>query len=416
MIIDQPASQHAEGRVVLSAAVQFDHPRPGDPERLWFSYPAAYAPHISSRSDAFLIAMLPMAMARGEALSVRGDVSPRLLFGARDFQNVYSYWYPEYFRRVAVNAERLTPAPYTPRAAAAAFSGGVDSFYTLWSHQPGQCAVPQMQVRYALMLTRAYAMPHSAAYAGEQQLLDKFAPLLAEIGVDLIEVRSNWRQFRDPQRSFLADYGTELYAAAAGLAPLLHTLYLAQGLSYDDLYRDGTSPVSTPLLRTETLEFYAHGCEAGRIEKLRAMQDWQPALDGVVVCWDVGRADYTRNCGSCPKCLRTRMAIEMAGLTGKVSTMPPAFTARDILAWGRWLETDHIWHWEILKLCWRQHRALLVPVILAVALGLLRGLLKKILPAGLKRIIYRRTTPPAFRHLAEYNQAASTNPSAHNEP
>ncbi|NSW54230.1 MAG: hypothetical protein HPY85_17140 [Anaerolineae bacterium] len=402
MHISQPQLQFDAETATLSAAVVCDTPGLNLPETLWLRFPAAVAPYLAPRADAFLVALLLPAMLLGEGLTVEGEVSPRLLRGVDDFQHLFSAWRPGVLQRVPISAPRrsVPQAASHGRSAAATFSGGLDSFYSIWRHQPPQCSAPERQVRHALVMT---GIPGIRVHQAEavSGWIDSQRALLAGLGVQLLRIDSNWEQFQPRGLENQMSYAMPLIAAAHALAPLLHTFYLPGALNYDNLHPDGSTPYSDPLLNSEILEIYPHGSAVGRMDKLRAMQDWPPLHGNLLVCFDSTRPDFAANCGVCSKCLRTRMMIEMLGKTGTFRTFPAALQPRDILLWGRWLEIGFRWETEVLRHCLRQRRDLLPLVLVSLALGYARRWLKRVLPRGLKRRIYRRTSPAYYRRYLD---------------
>ena len=96
MIIHEPEITRSEGRVRIGARVENTRRKkfssPGD---LWIEVDDRWGDYLSERSDPFLLIMIPMAMYLGEDVEVRGTISPRLLLGIRELQQIYSTWWPE---------------------------------------------------------------------------------------------------------------------------------------------------------------------------------------------------------------------------------------------------------------------------------------------------------------------------------
>jgi hypothetical protein len=89
----------------------------------------------------------------------------------------------------------------------------------------------------------------------------------------------------------------------------------------------GSHPVLDHLWPTEMLEIVHDGAEATRTDKVvHQIGRSRLALETLSVCW---RSEPAHNCGICEKCLRTMVALEMAGTLEACTTLP---RTRDIRA------------------------------------------------------------------------------------
>ena len=78
MILHEPEILRQGEDAIAWAKIECAQKRANFPKTLWFRVPERYARFLSTNSDAFLLAALQAAMHFGEALQVRGFVSPRL--------------------------------------------------------------------------------------------------------------------------------------------------------------------------------------------------------------------------------------------------------------------------------------------------------------------------------------------------
>ena len=103
------------------------------PERLWFIFPEEHIDNLTDRSDAFLPALLLLAMSLNEQVEVRGQVSPKLAYGLQEYQRIFNFWNPGKFSPVDIHYDQLTSPPKgeDQTKVMTSFSGGVDSFFTL---------------------------------------------------------------------------------------------------------------------------------------------------------------------------------------------------------------------------------------------------------------------------------------------
>ena len=112
-----------------------------------FEVPLEYAADMSIRDrgtdlhDAFLRGLIFSAMEAGREITVHGNISLSLLENLETYQQIIASWWPEY-RPVQINADvevkaPADSAPTSERGAILAFSGGLDSIYSLFCHQRG---------------------------------------------------------------------------------------------------------------------------------------------------------------------------------------------------------------------------------------------------------------------------------------
>jgi hypothetical protein len=97
--------------------------------------------------------------------------------------------------------------------------------------------------------------------------------------------------------------------------------------SYRQIKFWGSSPLLDPLWSNGQVAITHDGCEADRMEKVRAVADSAIALDTLRVCHD-DTADY--NCGRCEKCLRTMMALRLCGALDRAPTFPRGLSLADV--------------------------------------------------------------------------------------
>jgi len=277
---------------------------------LWFEVPEWAAADPSIVDAAALVALLP-AMRTGRALLVRGTMSAALRTNLIELMAATSMWFPE-FTPVRIDAEQTDDGPpdHTRLPTGLFFSGGVDSFHSLRT------------------------APHEISHIIHVDALDtdsRDAGLHARIGsmlsdvaertpVGLIRVRTNMRGLLDP----FAQWGPHAHALALGavghaLSGGLATVLLAADRTYADLKPYGVHPATTPLYGSHRLATSSHGWGSYRVDKVAQIADWDVAMDHLRVCWR--NPDGAYNCGVCEKCIRTVVALELAGAAGRCATL-----------------------------------------------------------------------------------------------
>jgi hypothetical protein len=345
MIVHEPEISRIDGRLRVSAQIEARVPKLGALGRLWFEVDAASGLAVSDRADAFLVAMLPIAMACGESLEVRGRTSPRLAWGVRELERIHFAWWPRLVTIVDVRCSPLEEARQDERGAgvATAFSGGVDSMYTLWNHSREREPLPAFRLTHALMIN-GFDLDVDLAETGRFDTLRAiYTPLLATLGVELVTLRTNLREFRTAgvkKRGLLRSFGTALIAPALVLSRALGRFYLPAARGYTQFEADGSSPSTDHLLGSAGFQSIHDGADVpSRFAKLAALAQWPEAIAALRVCSNPSwrSVDSERgvidNCGACKKCIWTLTSLEL--LTGR-KTFPsfPRPVARAQLRWA----------------------------------------------------------------------------------
>jgi hypothetical protein len=125
VILHEPELSRIDGRMRVHSRIEARDPKLASLYRLWFEVDAACGLAVSDRADPFLVAMLPIAMARGEGIEVRGRTSPRLAWGIHELQRVHFAWWPRLVKIVDIQYATLEEPSTQERGAgvATAFSG-----------------------------------------------------------------------------------------------------------------------------------------------------------------------------------------------------------------------------------------------------------------------------------------------------
>ena len=129
MIIHPPRITTIGDDLRISSRIEVQGSGRRSADNLWFRFPASSQP--SGESDPFVVALLLLAMQNEEDIEVHGSLSRRLYEGLERYQRVFRDWFPDRFKVIEIRASSLRDdAISSANGRAAAFSGGVDSFYT----------------------------------------------------------------------------------------------------------------------------------------------------------------------------------------------------------------------------------------------------------------------------------------------
>lgn len=303
-----------EGTTALVGTVRRD-----DREfELYFRYPEWCGDFLRPNADPFLAAMSVPAAVAGEVLSSDLPASPYLLRGLTRAVDVLSTRNPDQLGRLTLDAPiRIEPLPRGPDRAASFFSCGVDSFDTALQNlrypAPGNPPLTYALFFHGLetQLEREAGAETAAAHA---------ARTAQALGLRCIVGRTNIRSH------FPLDYGRlyagmALSAAALSLAGGYSVCFLPSSVFNASLHGYGHEMLIDEPCSTEYLRLENDGGDVSRTHKvIRSVARSDIALANLRSCYVNSGA--LENCGVCSKCLRTMMALEIAGVLKNSGSFP----------------------------------------------------------------------------------------------
>lgn len=304
----QPGVRDSNGRYRLSSELMISS---SIKHQFFFDVEESdYDPSMEVDAGSHLLSQLMHAMRFGGRLRVEGAVCPILLRNAEAFMRRWILWCPELFRWVEIDSETDSPAMRSAtdrHGAISCFSGGVDSFYSYARLSPDH-GVPLRSLVFLhgfdidLALSDYYE--ETAAF---------YRSRLLQREIKMIQVRTNaYASSRKFQLSW-GKIGHGIYLAAA-LHLLGHNHALAcipSSHSPDSpTFPWGSNPVTDPLLSSAELPIIHHNYLIPRFEKIAELTKHDDCLTMVRVCWRMTKD--LLNCGYCPKCLATLVALEVA--------------------------------------------------------------------------------------------------------
>lgn len=107
----------------------------------------------------------------------------------------------------------------------------------------------------------------------------------------------------------------------AVLASIAHVMagghrlgYVAAGRGISDLYPCGSHPLVDPYYSSAHFKMVLDGVEQDRLGKTALIANWKTGLDNLRVCQN--DHEGVANCGTCEKCIRTKLALVALGKLG----------------------------------------------------------------------------------------------------
>ncbi|MDA3733166.1 hypothetical protein PBV87_16945 [Niameybacter massiliensis] len=287
-------------------------------KELWFSTELRYENNIcTDQYDAFLVGLLYPAMKYGEDIYIEGKVSKKLLHNINHYVIPLIKSFSSSCKQIKVTANELTNHNYRGDGVGTGFSGGVDSFCTIYDHYELEND-PDYKINSFLFLNvgahgRDNQIKVKEKFRLRYEYLKNFPE---ELGLDFIPIDSNLFVFHPWGHQltctltlvsgilFMQKYYNKYYCASLGWSYLEILEYYASDLDKDIAMFD---PILLPLLSTESLELVADGTQYNRAQKTIHILNYEPVHRYLNVC--VSGDDTHENCSVCSKCSRTLMAL-----------------------------------------------------------------------------------------------------------
>jgi hypothetical protein len=284
-------------------------------ETLFYEFPRELAPPPPDNFDTALCATILHAMAEGRDLHLRGPATSAGVRNLNEFQLAWSRWLPAVYRPITIHADTVVPRAHSPMGRAiAAFSGGVDSSFTLLRNTLTPAAASHRVDTVLLVHGFDIARANPDAL---QELMDRTHDLRQLCGVQLRIVRTNSKELR--LQPWEHGFGAELAACLHLFSAEFSHALIGSSEPYDALVLPwGSNPVTDHLLSGGRLAIVHDGAAFSRTDKMAFLSRFPASMKALKVCWQ--GSQQGRNCGVCEKCLRTQLNCLAVGIAN-----PPCF-------------------------------------------------------------------------------------------
>jgi hypothetical protein len=259
--------------------------------------------------DFAAIAMIFRAMRAGQPLHIKGSLSKTLLRHLEEFQDAWVAWRPDEYRHVSVTADSLVDDAHSEtRRGMFAFSGGVDSAFTLLRHLHGDAGLRTVEP-VGMMFVHGMDIPLEES-SGFETAYTANAAVARELDLPLYVVRTNWRSVAC--RNWEMEYATCLAACLHQFTGLVEFGVFGADEDYSRLPLPwGSNPVTNPLLGGGALDLQIDGAGYKRTQRVAHVSNFPEVARHLRVCWK--SAGSGRNCGRCEKCVRTKLNFLAVG-------------------------------------------------------------------------------------------------------
>lgn len=350
MIIHEPEIRSGPDQIIISANIEFEKSNSRFPDTLWFRFPNTQSDLVSDRCDGFLVAMLLLAMQYRENILVHGPVSPRLLAGIDEYQRVFNMWFPKLFQPVEIACESISPPEPEPVPASriCAFSGGVDSFFSLRNHLDNS---REYQNITHLFFMHGFDIELSSEQS-YRTLEQAYAQLSKSLGIRLLTGSTNFQEFGTRSEWGLF-HGTAMIGAAHVLGRSVDRFYIPASHCYNNLVPWGTDPRIDYLLSSEVLDIIHDGAAYTRVAKTNAISGWPLTFDNLRVCI---YGEGLNNCSRCEKCVRTMVTLDMSGALENYATFQGPLRMGRVRRCRYHTASDFEFAREIIREAWKRRR------------------------------------------------------------
>lgn len=282
---------------------------------MWFEVEEENVKYLCcEKADAFLVAILPYAIKHELDIEVEAKISAKLYY---QLNTCLLPLLCEYFKKrtIKINADTDNNILNNENAVGTGISMGIDSLYSILKNS--NLKTKEFNVTH-LTFFNAGA---SGRFGGEKARnlynirKEQARRFSAENGLKFVCVDSNMNEFL--MMSHVATHTFRSVACVLALQKLFSKYYYASlgkkfnatEINEDPGYYD---ILLLQCLSNENLQFYSDGVGISRLEKVKELAKHSITYKWLNVC--IGGE---KNCGHCPKCIRTLLELESIGVLDK---------------------------------------------------------------------------------------------------
>lgn len=287
-------------------------------DKVYFKVDKKHESFVYQDASPFAAALLIPSMKQGEDLVIGGTISKKLYKGMQSIRDVFLSWNLG-LRPINIKADSLAEDNHelnklsSQSASASFFSGGVDSFYTYLKHKKGS-----KKIDYFLLINGFdINLRNNKLWLAT---LNNVSQIASDEKIELITVESNIRPLIDPIFGWNYTHGGCLASVGLLVRGGIKRIYIPSSLTKEQQDPWGSNLETDKFWSSEKLEFMHDGVETSRVHKTLQVAKSQTALNHLRVCYSNKNGAY--NCGSCEKCMRTMVALQIADALSKAKTFP----------------------------------------------------------------------------------------------
>lgn len=259
---------------------------------IWFSVPKEYGAYLSDdRYDGFLVALLYPAMAYGEDIEIDGPVSEKLLYNITQYVVHILLAYSPWLQKINISTKETTDKAINATHVGAGFSGGVDSFTTIYDRFACETN-PKYKIDTLVNLNvgNYYGNDPENTDALFQRAYSRLSGFPNSVGLPYIPVNSSLAYVYNEKWNFQKVHLLNTLSGVLTLQNHFHRYYFGSALSYKEipdavrLGRDFDIAAFCDVyicqfLSTETLSFIPDGHQYTRFQKTERLSHYPPTYE-----------------------------------------------------------------------------------------------------------------------------------------
>lgn len=249
--------------------------------------------------------LLPSSMKSGQPIHIDGPVDPEVIKNAKEFSRIWELWEPTKFRQISITSSEKSLPPKQAlqkrEEKLACFSGGIDSTHMLLNMG--------IQEKRGTILGIHGMEIHYDNKQQFEELSNWTKPLLEYLNYDRVTVRTNASKIGGGYHSWAL--------SLAGNAYLFRQLFEECVFASDFTAAEdfvsfpyGSNSISNLLLAGSDYRLRSLCNQYSRVDKLEPITQNHIALQSVTFCKQ--KHLRPRNCGTCDKCIRTKIMMIVA--------------------------------------------------------------------------------------------------------
>lgn len=329
--ISQPIIEQIEEQTVLKANIKYEMRESSFD--LWYSVNQVYGKYLcSDYADAFVLAVLMLAMKSGQDIVVEAPVSSKLLFNLNNtVQPIYAKQNPE-LKQVVIKSLPDPHIVYNGSGLGCCCSLGIDSFASFLQHYGPD--VPEEYRATHLTLFNSGQLGYKDVEGTRRffnETIHNLQEFSHEVNLPILAVDSNINElYFGSGFTIVQTVLLRTISCALTLQKLFSKYVFASSYSIeyfkltanDDEYAQVAYASS---LSTNNMEIIFSSPAMTRVEKTEFISQYPITTKYLDVCWsgqwafgNVQSDKYFKekqhkNCGKCDKCLRTLLALDLLG-------------------------------------------------------------------------------------------------------
>lgn len=315
--IGAPKLIHVNGKCRLTAMVT----APDRQKEMYFEFDEEYAPYAcTERCDPFVLLLFVYALHDSLDIQCDAPMTERLYYQLTSYQIPLMAKHIEEYHHISIACDLAEEIEPLVDGKAAAFSGGVDSFYTVVAHLDSECKNHNLT---HLIFNNVGALTKSQEES-ERVFADKRAFLGAaadELGLPLVAVNTNMLELlHDYDEVITSPDLFKNMGCLCALKRLFRVFYWSSSgegmdrfrVNYSDM--DEYESVNVSMVSYDCLAVYFFDFTASRLDKVRYIADHPVVQRYLSVCDGM-------NDSMCFKCTRTMVELMAIGKLEKFDSV-----------------------------------------------------------------------------------------------